>query len=261
MSTSRRAAYASAAGPGAEDGGSSGSSSTNNSDNGGDTLEALRRGEPHPVHGFAALGGVDPAAADAEAGAQQPKLHPRRAFHPGDRYQPHQLNAYGDDGPGGAGGAAGAADALRISLRRPNAPPPFRPDFTPDEVRAALDFRNTALLRQLVTESGRMRPQRQTRLPRLLQVKAARAVKLARQMALLPFEMVVGAGAPDARARMAEYEAARRGGSGGGGGGGGVGGSGRQQSRLRGGRGNGGFRRGGGGGGGGWADLGGGATL
>ncbi|KAI8470618.1 MAG: hypothetical protein J3K34DRAFT_458747 [Monoraphidium minutum] len=170
---------------------------------------------PHPLYGYAVLGGVNPETADQEAGAQQPKLHPRKNFRPGDTYEPEDLNPYGgpDDG------------SLFIPLRRPGASPLFRPEVTAADVKRDLDFRNTALLRHFVSDSGRLRPRRQTRLPRALQKRAAKAVKLARQMALMPFEMVVGDGEPDARSRMLEYEAARsshRGGGRRGGGGGGA---------------------------------------
>jgi len=134
-------------------------------------------------------------------------------------------------------------------MHRPGAPPPFRPEVSVEEARAGVDFRNTTLLRHFVSESGRLRPRRQTRLPKGLQRKVAKAVKLAREMALLPYEMVVGDGDVDARSRMLEYEAARsshrlgagirgRGGAGGGGRGGGGGG------RGGGGRGGGGRRSG-----------------
>ncbi|GBF93198.1 30S ribosomal protein S18 [Raphidocelis subcapitata] len=160
------------------------------------------RGGPHPRYGYAVLGGVNPETADEEAGAQQPTLHPQRSFRPGDTYAPEDL------APLGVGGGGG----IFIPMRRPGAPPPHRPGATAEEVREGLDFRNTALLRHFVSDSGRLRPRRQTRLPRGLQRRVAKAVKLARQMALMPFEMVVGDAEADARSRMAEYEAARRGG-------------------------------------------------
>ncbi len=125
-----------------------------------------------------------------------------------------------------------AEDSSFLTLRRPGAPAPFRPDVSVSEARAGVDFRNTALLRHFVSDSGRLRPRWQTRLPRGLQRRVAKAVKLSRQMALMPFEMVVGDGEPDARSKMMEYEAARRshrrggGGRGGGGRGGGRGGGG-----------------------------------
>lgn len=94
-------------------------------------------------------------------------------------------------------------------MRRPGAPPPYRISVSMDEAREGVDFRNTALLRHFVSDSGRLRPRRETKLPRSLQRRVAKAVKLSRQMALMPFEMVVGDAEPDARSRMLEYEAAR----------------------------------------------------
>jgi ribosomal protein S18 len=79
-----------------------------------------------------------------------------------------------------------------------------------DDLRGQVDFRNTALLRQFVSDSGRLKPRCDTGLPRPLQRRVARAVKMSRQMALLPFEMVVGDAPSDQRARMLEFEAAKR---------------------------------------------------
>jgi hypothetical protein len=39
-------------------------------------------------YGYAVLGGVNPEAAQQEAGAQQPKLHPTRDFRHGEVYEP-----------------------------------------------------------------------------------------------------------------------------------------------------------------------------
>jgi len=54
-------------------------------------------------------------------------------------------------------------------------------DFTAD----ALEFKNTTLLRQFVTESGRILPRKYTGLPAHYQRRLNRAVKLARQALLM----------------------------------------------------------------------------
>jgi small subunit ribosomal protein S18 len=54
-------------------------------------------------------------------------------------------------------------------------------DFTSD----ALDFKNVTLLRQFVTESGRILPRKYTGLPAHYQRRLNRAVKLARQALLM----------------------------------------------------------------------------
>lgn len=54
-------------------------------------------------------------------------------------------------------------------------------DFTVD----ALDFKNVTLLRQFVTESGRILPRKYTGLPAHYQRRLNRAVKLARQALLM----------------------------------------------------------------------------
>jgi small subunit ribosomal protein S18 len=54
-------------------------------------------------------------------------------------------------------------------------------DFTID----ALDFKNTNLLRQFVTDSGRILPRKYTGLPAAFQRRMTTAVKRARQMLLM----------------------------------------------------------------------------
>jgi small subunit ribosomal protein S18 len=54
-------------------------------------------------------------------------------------------------------------------------------DFTAD----ALDFKNTNLLRQFVTDSGRILPRKYTALPAHYQRRLNRAIKRARQMLLM----------------------------------------------------------------------------
>lgn len=54
-------------------------------------------------------------------------------------------------------------------------------DFTPD----ALDFKNTNLLRQYVTDQGRILPRKYTGLPAHYQRRLTKAIKRARQMLLM----------------------------------------------------------------------------
>ena len=54
-------------------------------------------------------------------------------------------------------------------------------DFTVD----ALDFKNTNLLRQFVTDQGRILPRKYTGLPAHYQRRMTRAIKRARQMLLM----------------------------------------------------------------------------
>jgi small subunit ribosomal protein S18 len=54
-------------------------------------------------------------------------------------------------------------------------------DFTVD----ALDYRNTTLLRQFVTDQGRILPRKYTGLPAHYQRRLNRAIKRARQMLLM----------------------------------------------------------------------------
>ena len=54
-------------------------------------------------------------------------------------------------------------------------------DFTVD----ALDFKNVGLLRQFVTDQGRILPRKYTGLPALYQRRLSRSIKRARQMLLM----------------------------------------------------------------------------
>ena len=67
----------------------------------------------------------------------------------------------------------------RTSTRTPRVKP--KVDFTID----AIDFKNVALLRQYVTENGRILPRKYTALPAAYQRRLSTAIKRARQMLLM----------------------------------------------------------------------------
>ncbi len=81
----------------------------------------------------------------------------------------------------------------KTHLERPSAPirtgrvemRPQRPKPKIDFTVEALDFKNVNLLRQFVTEQGRILPRKYTGLPAHYQRKLARAIKRARQMLLM----------------------------------------------------------------------------
>jgi small subunit ribosomal protein S18 len=66
-----------------------------------------------------------------------------------------------------------------MEVRTPRPKPKI--DFTVD----ALDYKNTTLLRQFVTDQGRILPRKYTGLPAHYQRQLNRAVKRARQMLLM----------------------------------------------------------------------------
>ncbi len=70
----------------------------------------------------------------------------------------------------------------RPGVREPRIPRPKpKIDFTVD----VLDFRNTNLLRQFVTDAGRLLPRKYTGLPAHYQRRLTRALKRARQALLM----------------------------------------------------------------------------
>jgi small subunit ribosomal protein S18 len=74
----------------------------------------------------------------------------------------------------------GAAGRTSMVERRAPRPKP-KIDFTAD----ALEFKNTNLLRQFVTDQGRILPRKYTGLPAHYQRRLNRAIKRARQMLLM----------------------------------------------------------------------------
>ncbi len=75
---------------------------------------------------------------------------------------------------GGRGGRGGSAE-----VRTPRPKPKI--DFTVD----ALDYKNTNLLKQFVTDQGRILPRKYTGLPAHYQRALNRSIKRARQMLLM----------------------------------------------------------------------------
>ena len=72
-------------------------------------------------------------------------------------------------------------EARRSTMESRTPRPKPKIDFTVD----ALDFKNTTLLRQFVTDQGRILPRKYTGLPAHYQRQLNRAVKRARQMLLM----------------------------------------------------------------------------
>ncbi len=78
-------------------------------------------------------------------------------------------------------GNRGRGGRRRTGEYRTERPKP-KVDFTID----ALDFRNETLLRQFVTDAGRMLPRKYTGLPARFQRQMTRSIKRARQMLIMP---------------------------------------------------------------------------
>jgi len=76
-------------------------------------------------------------------------------------------------------GRTGAGKPARTEVRTPRPKPKI--DFTVD----ALDFKNVNLLKQFVTDHGRILPRKYTGLPAHYQRRLNRSIKRARQMLLM----------------------------------------------------------------------------
>jgi len=79
--------------------------------------------------------------------------------------------------PDRRGGRSGRSSFQEVRTPRPKP----KIDFTAD----ALDFKNINLLRQFVTDQGRILPRKYTGLPAHYQRRLNRAIKRARQMLLM----------------------------------------------------------------------------
>lgn len=77
---------------------------------------------------------------------------------------------------------------------------------------ADLDYKNVPFLLDCVSATGRIRPRRETGLKPRVQVRMAKAVMLARRMALMPYDMSVG-GSGDAWLKTRQFQEARRAGA------------------------------------------------
>ena len=77
----------------------------------------------------------------------------------------------------GARGSRGKTTSLEVRTPRPKP----KIDFTVD----ALDYKNVALLKQFVTDQGRILPRKYTGLPAHYQRRLTTAIKRARQMLLM----------------------------------------------------------------------------
>lgn len=151
------------------------------------------------VYGYAVLGGVDPEASLREAGMQQPKLHPTRDFRVGDTYSPQDLTPL-------------TSQEEEPWLPRPAGRTATRKHRVPGRSGAAAlaNYKHAGTLLPFITDAGRLRPRRETGLKRAEQVRVSKSVKLARHMALLPYEMRVGGGGEgDVWRRQRDFRAAQ----------------------------------------------------
>jgi small subunit ribosomal protein S18 len=83
------------------------------------------------------------------------------------------------DRPSGGRGGRGARGRSTTEVRTPRPKPKI--DFTVD----ALDYKNVTLLKQFVTDAGRILPRKYTGLPAHYQRQLNRSIKRARQMLLM----------------------------------------------------------------------------
>jgi small subunit ribosomal protein S18 len=69
--------------------------------------------------------------------------------------------------------------------RRSSEPRTYRPKPKIDFTEEAIDFKNVTLLRQYVTDQGRILPRKYTGMPAHYQRRLTKAIKRARQMLLM----------------------------------------------------------------------------
>lgn len=119
------------------------------------------------------------------------RLLPHRLFYPGATYSPEELDPY----------KAKPVTMLSDLVVR-------RGSIQPRVVEASNDFRNPNFLNNFITESGKINPRRQTRLPAKLHRNVVRQIKLARSLALMcPTARVHLQGPQDSDERPARRDA------------------------------------------------------
>ena len=154
----------------------------------------FRRG----VAGGAVGSGVGSAAADAAeddaaegGGPSREKAEPKvrierilkhRVFFPGQRYETDDLAPRdASDGPMFTEGLL----AKRGTFVKP---PNLKDERSTKILTECLDFRDVKVLSNFVTDTGRIIPRRKTGVRQKVQRKMNRAIKTARQMAIMPFD-------------------------------------------------------------------------
>ncbi|KAF5842232.1 hypothetical protein DUNSADRAFT_8632 [Dunaliella salina] len=127
-------------------------------------------------YGYAAIGGVVPKGPPSMLSPQaHPRLHPRRSFMPGQTYEPEDLNPFAELTASSQGKLAQRG---RIG----------RPMPSVEDVLQTADYKNVAFLERFLSPAGKILHSKTTRLPPNVQVKVAKQIKLARNMALISGE-------------------------------------------------------------------------
>ena len=161
-------------------------------------IELLTSQFRHADAGGAVGSGVGSAAADAAeddaaegGGPSREKAEPKvrierilkhRVFFPGQRYETDDLAPRdASDGPMFTEGLL----AKRGTFVKP---PNLKDERSTKILTECLDFRDVKVLSNFVTDTGRIIPRRKTGVRQKVQRKMNRAIKTARQMAIMPFD-------------------------------------------------------------------------
>jgi len=161
-------------------------------------IELLTSQFRHADAGGAVGSGVGSAAADAAeddaaegGGPSREKAEPKvrierilkhRLFFPGQRYETDDLAPRdASDGPMFTEGLL----AKRGTFVKP---PNLKDERSTKILTECLDFRDVKVLSNFVTDTGRIIPRRKTGVRQKVQRKMNRAIKTARQMAIMPFD-------------------------------------------------------------------------
>jgi|TARA_B100001142_G_scaffold323563_1_gene373859 small subunit ribosomal protein S18 len=161
-------------------------------------IELLTSQFRHADAGGAVGSGVGSAAADAAeddaaegGGPSREKAEPKvrierilkhRMFFPGQRYETDDLAPRdASDGPMFTEGLL----AKRGTFVKP---PNLKDERSTKILTECLDFRDVKVLSNFVTDTGRIIPRRKTGVRQKVQRKMNRAIKTARQMAIMPFD-------------------------------------------------------------------------
>eukprot|EP01026_Neomeris_dumetosa_P038386 TRINITY_DN3128_c0_g2_i6.p1 TRINITY_DN3128_c0_g2~~TRINITY_DN3128_c0_g2_i6.p1 ORF type:complete len:334 (-),score=40.74 TRINITY_DN3128_c0_g2_i6:1307-2308(-) len=139
-------------------------------------FQGIQEGMAHPETGYSDLGQYSQEAEDTEFSMS--RIHPTTIFQPGDTYAPEDLNPFESSEE-----IRRQQQQQQSFLRKPK-----QPKYTDVDVRQKGDFTNIPFLVNFMSQTGKILPQRISRLGKRCQRRISKYIKTARMMALMPPE-------------------------------------------------------------------------
>eukprot|EP01024_Parvocaulis_polyphysoides_P015839 TRINITY_DN1699_c0_g1_i2.p1 TRINITY_DN1699_c0_g1~~TRINITY_DN1699_c0_g1_i2.p1 ORF type:complete len:326 (-),score=51.51 TRINITY_DN1699_c0_g1_i2:839-1777(-) len=140
------------------------------------SFQDIKEDMAHPETGYRDLGQESQEGEDKDFSMS--RIHPEKIFQPGDTYTPEDLNPF---------------ESVRDQRKREEEEQKFlrkprKPLFTDKDVKQKSSFTNVPFLVNFMTETGKIVPQRISRLSKKYHRQVSKNIKVSRQMALMPPE-------------------------------------------------------------------------